>query len=193
MVFLLKYSTTKMAYIHKLESYPNGQVKLERVFFSDDEFSYEENEYLDNGNIKNKKIFKYYCFIKEIIYYAYKPEQIFQIYEHDLNRTNYVMYYDNGHIETKGQFEDRKQVGEWIWYYQNGQITTVRKFNNGVKNGIQIFYRENGLIAYEGMIVDGKNEGEWIWYDIKGQITCKRIYVAHVLKSEWLAENNPDK
>lgn len=57
-------------------------------------------------------------------------------------------YFENGQIETKGQFNKYgKRIGKWKYYFENGQIKQLSRYSK-----------------------DGDRTGEWYEYDSDGNI-----------------------
>jgi len=64
--------------------------------------------------------------------------------ENNKNVGTWKYFYDDGCLESSGDFSDDKPHGKWSWYYKNGKVKS------------------------EGNYVSGKPEGRWIRYDIQG-------------------------
>jgi len=57
--------------------------------------------------------------------------------------------WENGYVNIRGQYENGKEVGEWLWY--------------DVKGNVQV----------RGQYENGKEVGEWFWYDASGTVVKK--------------------
>ena len=84
-------------------------------------------------------------------------------------------------ISLKGQelnpFNDSiNKIGEWVSYYKNGQLESKGIYNNGIKEGEWIWYYDNGQLQIKGFYKNGKQVGEWISYYYNGQIQLKGFY-----------------
>ena len=55
-------------------------------------------------------------------------------------------FYDNGQLERKGNYKDRKREGPWEWYYENGQLSQKGNYKNGELDGTWVMFKENGQI-----------------------------------------------
>ena len=52
----------------------------------------------------------------------------------------FIIYYENGNMQIKGQLDKNRNVGKWQYFYESGEIES------------------------EGFFVDNQPEGKWIWY-----------------------------
>ncbi|MEQ9301493.1 MAG: TonB family protein [Cyclobacteriaceae bacterium] len=117
----------------------------------------------------------------------------------------FVYYYPNGQVKSKGIFKENLRLGEWKWWYPNGQemkealiIHTNSVPNEEIEltisswdeNGNQVVNRGKGeLIQYnehqyvgelrvvaKGGILDGLKHGIWLGYDHDGDLLYKELY-----------------
>jgi antitoxin component YwqK of YwqJK toxin-antitoxin module len=63
-----------------------------------------------------------------------------------------IVYYENGNIKYKGEFQNGCCHGNGILYYDNGDIHYNGKMSNGFFNDIGILY-ENEKIKYDTDII----------------------------------------
>ena len=56
-------------------------------------------------------------------------------------------FYDNGQLERKGNYKDRKREGPWEWYYENGQLEERENYKNGIWNGSWEYFDEKGKLV----------------------------------------------
>lgn len=80
------------------------------------------------------------------------------VYEGDLKKSiqqyidgvdygNWVFYFPNGKIETKGKFRNGVRIGKWKYYYESGSLKQVSSYSRtGQRSGKWIEYQENGDI-----------------------------------------------
>ena len=60
---------------------------------------------------------------------------------------NWVFYFPNGKIETKGKFRNGVRVGKWKYYYESGALRQVSSYSKtGQRSGKWTVYKENGDI-----------------------------------------------
>ncbi len=109
----------------------------------------------------------------------------------------YVDYYENGQLNSKGKFKEGEKFGEWIQYWEDGKTRYKGSFENGIKIGEWIEYDKEGNVIIKGNYtngqivsyrsdeqkirevqnyVNGKLNGENIFYDTKGRIRETFIY-----------------
>ncbi len=77
-----------------------------------------------------------YSFIKEDIILDSIPE-----YE------DVVVKYENGQIETQGQYHNGNMNGKWITYYKSGKIKNISYFDDNYPVGTWKYYDENGKLT----------------------------------------------
>lgn len=70
----------------------------------------------------------------------------FGFVEQNKNVGNWKYFYDDGRLESTGDFIDDKPHGKWIWYFKNGKIKS------------------------EGNYLSGKPDGRWFKYDYQGHL-----------------------
>ena len=59
---------------------------------------------------------------------------------------NWIFYFDNGQVETKGRFNKTgERVGRWKYYFDNGAKKQVSKYSkNGNRIGVWKVFNEDG-------------------------------------------------
>ena len=68
-----------------------------------------------------------------------------QQYLNGVDYGNWIFYFSNGKVETKGKFRDGMRVGKWKYYYESGNIKQVSNYSKlGERQGKWIEYDENG-------------------------------------------------
>jgi uncharacterized protein len=97
--------------------------------------------YYDNGILKEELIYSNYTLSKKIEYYPNTKIKTETNYidvknrENSLNSCvkngNYISYFENGQIETKGQYELGEKNGEWIYFSANGN--EIKRENYSLK------------------------------------------------------------
>ena len=87
-----------------------------------------------------------------------------------------IIYYRNGEIEIKGEYEKGKKHGEHKYYDKNGQIIKEETYKNGKLDGQFTGWYENGQKNREVTLKDGKEDGLYTgWYE-NGQKAWERTY-----------------
>lgn len=84
----------------------------------------------------------------------------FGFVEQNKNVGNWKYFYDDGRLESTGDFKDDKPHGKWIWYFQNGKIKS------------------------EGNYLSGKPDGRWFKYDYLGHLNLMIYYSNGEIVSE---------
>jgi len=74
-----------------------------------------------------------------------------QQYINGVDYGNWVFYFPNGNIETKGRFNKKgKRVKTWKYFYEDGTIKQVSKYDNeGRRHKVWKKYNEKGDLVEE--------------------------------------------
>jgi antitoxin component YwqK of YwqJK toxin-antitoxin module len=120
---------------------------------------------------------------------------------------NWVNYYDNAVVSSKGAYKNNKRNGKWYFYYPSGKLKQTGNYLNGKTDGVWYWYYENGdtlrieeyAYGYEsgffeefdqfgnrilfGEYIDGLREGDWT-YSVGDHIE-KGNYVNGVKDGKW--------
>ena len=113
----------------------------------------------------------------------------------------YISFYPNKNLESKGAFVKNKKESLWLSYYENGEIkdSSVYKNNNvignsytwfkdgsisvkkemdadGKGNGKETSFWENGKLDFEGNRQNGKKNGLWVYYHNTGNKSAEIVY-----------------
>ncbi len=93
---------------------------------------------------------------------------------------NYTSFYENGNVNTKGQFYDNEystiRVGAWFWYYSDGTLESTAKYKVSVENWSNGNVKSIGGLIFDSLENKWISTGEWKWFDEKGMIVDKKIY-----------------
>lgn len=90
----------------------------------------------------------------------------------------YITYYDNGQIASRGKLSGGITVGVWNFWHPNGALKETGRYDNNIYrlvnawdsdgntmiangNGYYINKYENGVVASEGNYLNGLEDGEW--------------------------------
>ena len=114
---------------------------------------------------------------KEILYLADSQSQVIQ--------GPYTLYYLDGGIQAKGQFEEDQAVGHWEYFYENGNPKMAGNLKNNTNYGKWVFYYESGKKNREGELYDGLRQGEWTFYYENGQIKSVGRFVDSQIDGIW--------
>ena len=108
-----------------------------------------------------------------IVYYLPKLE-----YEGEWNNNEFEgygkTYYENGNIQSKGRYDDRKYVGLrhptdvakkeglWEFYWVNGDLKEKGNFKDGKREGLwEQYYDNTKKLNFMGSYKNGKKDGKW--------------------------------
>lgn len=127
----------------------------------------------------------------------------------------YISYYPNKKLESKGLYVKNMKQGLWLSYYENGnkKDSTVYKNNNaigisytwfedgsisvkremdvdGKGNGKETSYWQNGKLDFEGIWKNEKRNGLWIYHHFNGNKSAEVVYENNkMLTSKCFDEN----
>ena len=94
-------------------------------------------------------------------------------YNNLINRIKQI----NSNIKFVGEFDNNNQrTGYWEEYWDNGDLETKGNYINGLRNGYWENYYVNGIINSKGNYLNGKRNGYWEDYYYDGDIVSKRNY-----------------
>ncbi|HSL88179.1 MAG TPA: hypothetical protein VK870_02635, partial [Ignavibacteriaceae bacterium] len=62
----------------------------------------------------------------------------------------FILYNENGYVETFGYLKDNKNHGEWKYYYPNGELESVGIFYDDKPDSLWNWFYMNGKILQEG-------------------------------------------
>mgnify|MGYP000091332665 CR=1 FL=1 len=128
-----------------------------------------ENEYYDNGQLKehkeiidDKKNGKYK--------YYYENGQLAQdtYYKNGELEGDFKTFYKNGNLQEIGIAIDGEVDGKYLRYHENGKVWKEQYFKLGKKHGLSKRYYENGNLRDSGDYIDDRKDGYWKEYDEKG-------------------------
>ncbi len=86
-------------------------------------------------------------------------------------------YYPNGKLKSIQTYANGLDHGNWIFYYQNQYIQTKGKFNLGVRVGEWRYFHDNGkLWKFNFYSNDGRKIGNWKTYDINERLIDSVIF-----------------
>ena len=114
-----KSTVTKNVGIYeKYSSTVNGQLKFKDIETKNDTgLTMQVYEYFDNGNLKG---------VHGQIVINVKGGST------SGGKTGiYEVYYSNGNLKLKGQFEKNRRTGVWTWYHENGDYNTDLDYKDG--------------------------------------------------------------
>ena len=88
----------------------------------------------------------------------------------------FILYYESGNVEMKGQIEHNKNIGEWKYYYESGELESKGFFINDRPDGKWLWYYLSGNIKEEGSYSGGIRIGLWKQFDEQGIIIDQKEF-----------------
>nr|WP_314897849.1 hypothetical protein [uncultured Flavobacterium sp.] len=126
----------------------------------------------------------------------------------------YVQFYPNGKLVTKGIFKLNKKEGTWLSYHYNGKMKDSVFYSNGNpigkclswhpngfqrdsiynyadKSGVIVRWFDNGNPDFYGRFTEGnKQSGKWNFFHKNGKISAIEIYSdSKLIESKYYDEN----
>ncbi len=95
------------------------------------------------------------------------------------------LYYDNGEIRAKGDYQNSLRTGDWVFYHLNGKIESEGKYAEGLPQGQWKWFYENGTSRRKDYYRRGKEDGESIEMDPEGNIISQGQYLGGYKDGEW--------
>ena len=103
----------------------------------------------------------------------------------------WIFYYMNGEIESKGKFVDNNKIGSWIFYFDNGKIEQIGSYDkDGFYVGEWKWFYEDGSKRIVEQYFEGEREGNFIEYADKGDVIIEGEYVRGLREGDWLITVN---
>ena len=88
----------------------------------------------------------------------------------------FIVYFENGNIEMKGQLDSNRNIGKWSYYFPDGKLESEGSFDLDLPDGKWIWNFPDGKLKEEGKYNDGVRIGIWRQYDENGRITFEHNY-----------------
>lgn len=131
----------------------------------------------------------------------------------------YISYYPNNKLESKGMYSKNTKEGLWLSYYENGNKKDSTVYKNGnvsgisytwfedgsinVKrekdtdskgNGKETSYWQNGKLDFEGIWANGKRNSLWIYHHFNGNKSAEVVYDNNkIVTSKCFDENGAEE
>lgn len=82
----------------------------------------------------------------------------------------FVLYHENGILETQGYLKENKNHGEWKYFYPDGKLESTGIFKDDQPDSIWVWFNYAGTLIQQGLYKEGKKDGEWKFYDDSGNL-----------------------
>ncbi len=171
-----------------LETWENGNPKLERTSFQGDNSKFVERRFYRNGLIEYEINFK--DSLKDgnaVYFYKNEKKKSQENYSNGKLNGDVIEYFENGTLKVTGKFENNEPVGITKRFYENGKIEKEVFYkgnkipylvnywdtlgNQQIKNGsgkiMQRTTLNNIAVREEGFYIDTMRVGTWKYYDLR--------------------------
>lgn len=88
----------------------------------------------------------------------------------------FVIYYDNGNAQMKGQLDNNRNVGKWQYFYESGELESEGFFDDNMPEGKWSWYFHSGNLKEEGNFYKGRRVGIWRTYDENGNVILEKEF-----------------
>ena len=88
----------------------------------------------------------------------------------------FILHFENGNVEMKGQLDSNRNIGKWSYYFPDGKLESEGSFDLDLPDGKWIWNFPDGKLKEEGEYNDGVRIGIWRQYDENGKITFEYNY-----------------
>ncbi len=98
----------------------------------------------------------------------------------------WTLWFPNGELRERGQYEDGLRVGSWKQWYANGQARSEgdrcpdAARGDSPRTGYWRFWFENGALEAQGVYVHGLREGHWDYHLTDGELDGDRSGEYHL-------------
>ena len=102
-----------------------------------------------------------------------------KVFNETNNIANVTFYTSAKKIVSKGQMNQKKFIGKWIYYHKNSDKVMIEEHynNQGELDGVKTVYYENGKVAEETPYKKDKLSGEAKWYTKANQFIRTTVYL----------------
>tara|TARA_B110000971_G_scaffold141032_1_gene144178 strand:+ start:1594 stop:2010 length:417 start_codon:yes stop_codon:yes gene_type:complete len=90
------------------------------------------------------------------------------LYYEKFTATPFTGELDEG--QHRGSIKNGKKEGSWVIYHDNGQLQSKGNYKNGDRVGFREEYWPNGQLHAKGNHENGRQEGYWEWYNEDGTV-----------------------
>ena len=87
-----------------------------------------------------------------------------------------IQFYKNGAKSMEGPISDGLRNGDWISWYDDGSVWSKGAFKNNLRDGRGIVYFRNGKIQIDGYYEKGERTGLWKSFDEEGNLISETDY-----------------
>ena len=81
------------------------------------------------------------------------------------------VFYSDGQLKSKGNYQNGIKDGKWIGYRPNGFIHYEGEYLKGKQHGLWTHYWENKVVGFQGTFINGEKHGKWVGYERDGTIS----------------------
>jgi len=87
-----------------------------------------------------------------------------------------MSWFENGQPKKRGQFDNGKPSGQFVWWHENGNKQTEGTYKNGKKSERWVWWYENGMKRIEGMYQNDQPVRLWRAWNEDGSLETEKDY-----------------
>ncbi|MBT8380498.1 MAG: hypothetical protein KJN64_14875 [Ignavibacteria bacterium] len=89
-----------------------------------------------------------------------------------------------GTFTIHGTIKNNKNIGTWYYFFENGQLESKGNFNNDLPHGKWQWYYADGTLKSEGYYINGHQEGEWKSFSESGLLKSITLFAKGEVTNE---------
>ncbi|RLD40089.1 MAG: hypothetical protein DRI86_15930 [Bacteroidetes bacterium] len=103
----------------------------------------------------------------------------------------WIFYYYNGNIESKGEYINDKRVSLWTYYFENGAIEQTGSYDSeGFFVGEWKWFYIDGNKRIVEYYYEGELEGQYYEFNPIGNVMIEGVYVNGLREGDWVVTVN---
>lgn len=167
------------------------------ALFAGDNDPYLKSDYYENGNVRSVG---YVVFneqaggeVQHGYWQYFYPSGILQsagAYKRGLRDDIWTNWFENGNIDSYGEYDKDKKDGRWRMFYEQGGKMAEGKFSKDLANGTWTYWHTNGVEETSGSYEDGLRQGKRVYHDLQGNKTWVGRFLDDQKNGEWRLEED---
>lgn len=98
---------------------------------------------------------------------------------------SWELYYEDGSVKAKGDYENNLRTGDWIFYHKNGTVESEGKYVNGLPQGQWKWFYETGVLRRKDYYRRGREDGESVETSEDGRVITQGEYENGLKQGYW--------
>jgi antitoxin component YwqK of YwqJK toxin-antitoxin module len=173
---LFKESISKGTWLSYFE---NGQLKAKGIFVDMID--------IDNENFSSETLFddSYLENLRKIGIWEYYHENGNLKSNINYDESNFVSFFDDGFLETRGKYKNSKKVDFWEHFHENENLQSKGNYEDDRAEGYWEHFHENENLQSKGNYQSHMQDGYWEYYHENGQLQSKGNFDYNTQVGYW--------